>query len=103
MSRPVQTLATGHYFEAPRWRDGFLWMGDSIARSVFRISAQGSCETVLRLNGIPAGLGFLPTGGLIIASLLGRGLLKRIRDLLTTYAHLPTRTGGTINDMTVDA
>ena len=90
MSRPVQTLATGHYFEAPRWRDGFLWMVDSIAHSVFRISAEGSCETVLRLNGIPAGLGFLPTGDLIITSMLERVLLKGIRDQVTTYADLST-------------
>jgi len=102
MSRPLQTLATGHYFEAPRWRDGFLWIVDSIARSVFRMSAEGSCEIVLRLNGIPAGLGFLPTGDLISTSMLERVLLKGIRDQVTTYADLSTVTSGTIDDMIVD-
>ncbi len=62
MSRPLHTLAIGRYFEAPRWRDGRLWMVDSLARTVVTIDVDGHCETVCTVPDVPAGLGFLPTG-----------------------------------------
>src|SRR5438093_7074235 len=45
MKRPLQTLAVGKYFEAPRWRDGFLWLVDSLARTVSTIDGNGRLGT----------------------------------------------------------
>src|SRR3989442_3174045 len=62
MNRPLHTLTTGRYFEGPRWRDGFLWLVDSLARTVLRIDSNGHCETLCEVPDVPAGMGFLPTG-----------------------------------------
>jgi sugar lactone lactonase YvrE len=98
----LRTLTTGRYLEAPRWRDGCLWLVDSLARTVLRISESGQCETVGRLPDVPAGLGFLPTGEVVVTAMFRRLLLRCSAGRVTTYADLASVACGTIDDMIID-
>lgn len=98
----LNTLATGRYFEAPRWRDGFLWLIDSLARTVLRIHSDGHCETVFAVPDVPAGLGFLPTGEPIVTAMFQRALLRYTDGRVTSYVDLSNVARGTIDDMITD-
>jgi sugar lactone lactonase YvrE len=102
MNSPVHTLAVGRYFEAPRWRDGCLWLVDSLARTVSRIDSDGHCETVCAVPDVPAGLGFLPTGEPVVTAMFQRSLLKYTDGRVTSYVDLSNVARGTIDDMITD-
>jgi len=99
---PLHTLATGRYFEAPRWRDGFLWLVDSLARTVSRIDCNGHCEALCEVPDVPAGLGFLPTGEAVVTAMLRRSLLRYSGGRVTNYVDLSNVARGTIDDMIID-
>ena len=102
MKRPLHTLATGRYFEAPRWRDGFLWLVDSLARTVSRIDSNGHCETLCEVPDVPAGLGFLRTGEAVVTAMFQRSLFKYSDGRVTNYVDLSKVARGTIDDMIID-
>jgi len=102
MKRRLHTLATGRYFEAPRWRDGFLWLVDSLARTVSRIDSNGHSETVCEVPDAPAGLGFLPTGEAVVTAMFQQSLLRYSDGRVTNYADLSKVARGTIDDMIID-
>jgi len=102
MKRALHTLATGRYFEAPRWRDGFLWLVDSLARTLSRIDSDGHCETLCEVPDVPAGLGFLPTGGVVVTAMFQRSVLKYSDGRVTSYVDLANVARGTIDDMILD-
>src|SRR5438094_1066354 len=102
MNRPLHTLTTGRYFEGPRWRDGFLWLVDSLARTVLRIDSAGHCETLWEVPDVPAGMGFLPTGETVVTAMFQRSLLRYSGGRVTTYADLSKVARGTIDDMIID-
>src|SRR6185295_3459574 len=53
----IDTLVDGLVFpEGPRWRDGTLWFSDIWDDRVARVSTDGNCVTVTRLEQ-PSGLG----------------------------------------------
>ena len=101
-NRPLHTLTTGRYFEGPRWRDGFLWLVDSLARTVLRIDSAGHCETLWEVPDVPAGMGFLPTGETVVTAMFQRSLLRYSGGRVTTYADLSNVARGTIDDMVID-
>src|SRR3989442_1599956 len=95
----MAALTTGRYFEGPRWRDGFLWLVDSLARTVLRIDSNGHRETLCEVPDVPAGMGFLPTGETVVTAMFQRSLLRYSGGRVTTYADLPNVARGTVDEM----
>ncbi|HLG68200.1 MAG TPA: SMP-30/gluconolactonase/LRE family protein [Acidimicrobiales bacterium] len=86
--------------EGPRWRDGWLWFADQLGGGVHRVSEDGAHEVVAVLDQ-PSGLGFLPGGELVAATmsqsrvvLVDGGRAEELADLRPLASHL--------NDMFVD-
>lgn len=91
------------FLEGPRWHDDHLWFSDMLAGTVYKATATGEAEAVVDVPERPSGLGFLPDGTLLIASMRDR-TLYRLRDgALAVHADISGITGGDINDMLVDA
>lgn len=93
------------FAECPRWHDGKLWFSDIFAHRVMTVDERGKSEVVVQLGDedLPAGLGFLPDGSLIMAN-LARPVLMRAdgQGGATVYADLADLAVGPLNDMVVD-
>lgn len=98
------TLLDGLSFsECPRWRDGRLYFSDRYTRRILAVTIDGSVETYARTDGLPAGIGFLPDGRLLIASMHDRRLLRREHDgTIVEHADLSSFAPGYLNDLLVD-
>jgi sugar lactone lactonase YvrE len=98
------TLVDGLSFaECPRWRDSRLYLTDRYTRRVLAISTDGTVETYARTTDLPAGLGFLPDGRLLIATMRDRKVLRREHDgSIVEHADLTALAPGQLNDMLVD-
>jgi sugar lactone lactonase YvrE len=98
------TLVSGLSFtECPRWHAGRLYFSDYFNHRVLAITPEGAMEVIAQLMGRPAGLGFLPDGTLLIASMRERRMLRRTHGgELEVYADLSALAPGYINDMLVD-
>jgi len=98
------TLLDGLSFaECPRWRDGRLYFSDRYTRRILAVTIDGSVETYARTNGLPAGIGFLPDGCLLICSMRDRKVLRREHDgAIVQHADLSALATGYLNDMLVD-
>ncbi len=98
------TLIDGLTFtECPRWRDGRLYVSDRYTRSVLAVAMDGTAETIVRTDGLPCGLGFLPDGRLLITSMLERKILRLELDgSLVVHADLSHLAPWHLNDMLVD-
>ena len=96
-------LAEGFYLlEGARWHDGALWMSDMVGRRVYQMAANGRIETMIEVECRPSGLGFLPDGALLIASMRDRRVLRLEKGHLLCHAELGHLAAGEINDMVVD-
>ena len=104
-SRELNTLLEGgHFFEAPRWRDGRWWISDFYSYTVQTVDAGGNAETVLEVEGQPSGLGWMPDGALLVISMSDHTILRRgDTGAVTVHADLTEHCGGHLNDMVVDA
>jgi sugar lactone lactonase YvrE len=101
--RQLRTVATGGmFFEAPRWRDGTWWVSDFYARQVTRFTEAGHGTPVVAVEGQPSGLGWLPDGSLVIASMKDHLLLRFADGQLTVLADLSDYCTGSLNDLVVD-
>jgi sugar lactone lactonase YvrE len=99
--RPL--VAGGSFYECPRWRDGRWWVSDFHCFSVLAIDPDGRQEVVATVAAQPAGLGWLPDGCLLIASMKDRRLVRQQPDRsLVEYADLTPYCRGYLNDMVVD-
>jgi sugar lactone lactonase YvrE len=95
-------LDNGRYFEAPRWRDGRLWLVDSVARTLLTLGPDRSATTVCTVAGFPAGLGFLSGGGAIVTDMFRRALVRCEGGRVVDHADLSSTAAGTIDDMIID-
>jgi sugar lactone lactonase YvrE len=98
-------LVTGRAcLECPRWRGDRLWVSDLHRHEVLTVTMAGDVTVAATFDDQPAGLGFLPDGTAIVASLFDRVLL-RIGDggRLSQHADLSALTIGGTNDMVVDS
>lgn len=95
-------LDGGAFFEGPRWRDGTWWVSDFYRRRVSRVSADGRETLVAEVEGQPSGLGWLPDGSLVIASMKDHLLLRLADGRLSTIADLSEHCGGHLNDFVID-
>src|SRR5258708_11094632 len=100
-SRLTPLLDGGRYFEAPRWHDHRLWLVNSVARTLLSVTPAGTAEIACALDGMPAGLGFLPSGEAVVTDMHGRSLVRCAGDQPVVHADLSALTG-TIDDMTMD-
>ena len=102
-SRVAAVLATGLYFgEGPRWHEDRLWFSDFYDHAVKTVDLDGRVEVVLRVDGQPSGLGWLPDGRLLVVSMLERKVLRRDADGLAEHADLSQVATFHTNDMVVD-
>jgi sugar lactone lactonase YvrE len=98
------TLIGGLAFaEGPRWRDGRLYFSDQHTYRVFSVTMDGKAEIIAHVPGQPSGLGFMPDGTLLIASMRDRKVLRRAHDgSMKVHADLSELAPWHINDMLVD-
>jgi sugar lactone lactonase YvrE len=98
----TNVLASGFWrLKAPRGHLGALWVSDVRAGKVFRIDLDGKVTIVADVPGRPFGLGFLPDGGLLIASMTQRLILKFGPETSAVFADMADVAVGNLRDMTV--
>jgi len=97
--------ASGIYFgEGPRWHDGRLWFSDFYGHCVHALAPDGTDDVMLRLDGQPSGLGWLPDGQLLVVSMLDHRILRQAPDgSVTVHADVSAFARYRSNDMLVDA
>jgi sugar lactone lactonase YvrE len=101
--RKAHLFADGFMFlEAPKWRNGMLWVSDVFAHEVYALTAEGKRSRAIGVPNRPSGLGFLSNGSLIVVSAKDRRLLRLDSDRLSEYADLSHHATGWVNDFAVD-
>jgi sugar lactone lactonase YvrE len=104
MAKTTDVLLDGLAFaEGPRWRDDKLWFSDMHDQRVLTVDLDGRCEEVVRVEGDPSGLGWLPDGRLLVVSMRDRRLLRLDADGLHQVADLSRVSPYHCNDMVTDA
>ncbi len=104
MARKLEKLLTGgSFFEGPRWREGRWYVSDFYQHHVLAIDENGAAEEVLIVPQQPSGIGWLPDGSLIVASMRDHKLLRRRPNgEVTVHADVSAFCGGWLNDIVVD-
>lgn len=96
-------LEGGAFFEGPRWRDGTWWVSDFYRHTVSTVSTDGRERVLLEVEGQPSGLGWMPDGSLLVASMTDRRVLRRTLDgAVTVHADIAEHCTGVLNDLVVD-
>ena len=92
------------YFEGLHYHREKMWFSDFGSRTVFDLDAHGTLTPRAYVAGQPSGIGFLPDGDAVIASMHDGLLLIMGRDdHLALHADLSGHFCGPINDMAVDS
>jgi sugar lactone lactonase YvrE len=90
------------YPEGIRWHQGKVWFSDILGFKVCTFDpTTGKTAVVVQLEDRPSGLGFLPDGRLLIATMGERKLLRLDPDGLKMVANL-SQYAAILNDMVVD-
>ena len=90
--------------EAPRWRDGALYLSDIHADRVLRVSQKGTYEVLLQLQSPVSGLGWLPDGRMLIVCMHERKILRQEpAGELVQHADISSIATWHANDMVVAA
>ena len=101
--RNLDVLFTGGgFFEGPRWHDDTWWVSDFYRHQVSTISTDGIEEVVVEVPGQPSGLGWLPDGSLVIASMKDHKILRFADGGLSELADISAYVSGSVNDLVVD-
>ena len=101
--RRVEVLADGLKFpEAPRWHDGELWFSDIHAHRVLALGAERRLRVVAEIDDRPSGIGFLPDGTPVVASMRRRRLLRLGPRGAEVFADLAALPGDFVNDLVTD-
>lgn len=98
------TLSAGHTFlESPRWHKGDLYVSDFFTKRVLKFPrGDNDFEVVLELPSTPSGLGFLPSGDLLVVSMEDRSILRAHDGEISLHADLSKYSPFLLNDMFVD-
>jgi sugar lactone lactonase YvrE len=101
----VTTIAADLAFgEAPRWREGSLYVSDIHADRVIAYRPSGRIEVVGRFAGPVSGLGWLPDGRMLVVSMIDRRVLRQEPDgAFVEHADLSQVATWHANDMVVAA
>ena len=104
MSGTVETFAEGLDFgEGPRWHGGRLWVSDFFAHRVRSFGPSGDRRVELELDDQPSGLGWLPSGELLVVAMTSRQVRRVTPDgAVHVHADLSAIATGHTNDMIVD-
>lgn len=99
-----ELLDGGAFFESPRWRDGRWWVSDFYRRIVLTVEESGRSEVVMEVAGQPSGIGWMPDGSMLVASMKDHLVLRRgVDGSVAVHADVSELCGGNLNDMVVDA
>ncbi|MET0727213.1 MAG: SMP-30/gluconolactonase/LRE family protein [Acidimicrobiales bacterium] len=104
MSRAVELVHEGLDFgEGPRWHAGRLWVSDFYAHQVSSFGPTGDSRVEVELDDQPSGLGWLPTGDLLVVAMTSRQVRRVDADGgIHVHADLSGIATGHANDMVVD-
>ncbi len=105
MSRQIEVLYQGLDFgEGPRWHGDRLWVSDFFQRRVLSFDTAGEARVELELDDQPSGLGWLPSGDLLVVAMTSRQV-RRVDSAGQTHVHadLSALAVGDCNDMVVAA
>jgi len=103
VARTPEVLLDGLAFpEGPRWRDGRLWFSDMHDHVVRAVDPEGRSEEIVRVEGRPSGLGWLPDGRLLVVSMRDRRVLRLEAAGLVPHADLSEVATFDANDMVTD-
>ncbi len=99
----TSVLAEGLFFgEGPRWHDGRLWYSDFYDHAVHAIDLDGFDQRMFEVDSQPSGLGWLPSGELLVTSMLDRKLMRWDGSTLSVHADLGDHFSWHANDLLVD-
>jgi sugar lactone lactonase YvrE len=99
-ARPFVEL--GSFGEAPRWRDGKLWVSVLTEGRVASVDLDGKIETVCEVP-TPLGIEWLPDGRLLVVSAFEYRVYAFDGQALEPYCDLSAHCAGPPNDIVVDA
>jgi sugar lactone lactonase YvrE len=104
MSAKVEVVHEGLDFgEGPRWHDGRLWLSDFFAHHVLSVGPTGDTRVEVELDDQPSGLGWLPSGDLLVVAMRSRQVRRVGADgEIHLHADLSAIATGHANDMVVD-
>ena len=104
MSRAVEVVHEGLDFgEGPRWHGGRLWVSDFYTHRVFSFGPSGDRRVEVELDDQPSGLGWLPSGDLLVVAMTSRQVRRVDADgRVHLHADLSAVVTGDTNDMVVD-
>ncbi len=92
----------GSFAEAPRWRDGKLWVSVLTEGRVASVEPDGTIETVCEVP-TPLGIEWLPDGRLLVVSAFEYLVYSFDGQRLEPYCDLSSHCAGPPNDIVVDA
>jgi sugar lactone lactonase YvrE len=104
MGNGVEILFEGlDYGEAPRWHESRLWLSDFYAHRVVSLGLTGDIRVEVELDDQPSGLGWLPSGDLLVVAMASRQV-RRVDAAGEVHIHadLSSVATGQCNDMVVD-
>lgn len=90
------------FAEGPRWHDDRLVFSDMGTKQVMSVGLDGAAEKVCVVDNRPSGIGWLPTGELLVVSQNDKRILKLVGGALTEHADISGLATGACNDMVVD-
>ena len=100
----VTRLADGFLIpEGLRWRDGKLWMSDLMDGKVYRVEPDGAKHLLTEFPAKVSGLGFLPDGTLIAASMEDRTIYRVVDGERIPFADLTEHATGNLNELVTDS
>ncbi|MFF2844111.1 SMP-30/gluconolactonase/LRE family protein [Paenarthrobacter sp. NPDC057981] len=103
MTTEARTIASGYAFlEAPRWRDGFLYVSDIFGREVLKFTEDGQAERICEVSSRPSGLAWDANGNLLVSSMGDQRVLRLQDGDLEVFADLSGTVRGDVNDMISD-
>jgi sugar lactone lactonase YvrE len=98
----TNVLANGFSrLEAPRWHIGALWVSDTGAGKVYRVEINGRATVVADVPSRPFGLGFLPRGALLVASMRKKQILNFSGSKPAIHADMTGLAAGNLRDLAV--
>ncbi len=104
MARQVEIFHGGLDFgEGPRWHQGRLWVSDFFQHQVLSFGPDGEPRVEVELDDQPSGLGWLPSGELLVVAMRSRQVRRVDGDgQVHLHADLSSIATAAANDMVVD-
>jgi sugar lactone lactonase YvrE len=102
MSAPESFFRGLDFGEGPRWHEGRLWVSDFYANSVRSFGPTGDARVEVLLDDQPSGLGWLPSGELLVVAMTSKQVRRVGLDGdVVLHADLSSIATGICNDMVV--